>query len=960
MKIKYLILIILIGYKSFAQIAVGTALPPHPHSQMEVIASNKGILIPRVALISIEQSDPFDHSTNAIPESLLVYNINENESVNPGYYYWSNNKWNKIIISGKETLTSLKLTTDTITDRYGYGYQKHVFNYFDENKKENNVSFKQNIIPTASFMLHCDKISYKGSYSAGVPLEQSEYLSIPVTINKTGHYTIVGKTENGFYFEKSGYFPIEGNFTVNLQGYGIPTDGKETEIIFYINGIHETNNSNTIIETSCRPNIEILAQADFSLICNTAVVNGEYLKGVLLSEKETISIDVSVKKSGSYQIKTATDLDNGYSFSADGTFNEPGIYSVLLTGKGIPKEAIESTFTITNTLKDQNCSVTIEIPSAVFEITECNSIKASGEYTKDVPLSDTNTLEMQINVISPGAYTIKANSDNGYSFEYRGTLTQTGTTTIKLLPTPESIPLVAQTDIITITADQTLLSCKTQITVAPSLENIKEYNNLNVVYFLPSDIEKPLEEYKQRLSTLLFFMQNWYQKEMESHGFGSKTFGLLKDQTNKKYAKIMIVRGKEGKENYRYSGGGAKAIKEIDEYYRNNPSEKGSEHTLVFMASLTGDGMGNNEGGVPFYGIGKYAFVLDYRYFDVSFFPKETDTAKIGWTAGTIHELGHGLNLTHDEQKASDTFFSLMSNHRVFETDHEKSHITFAAACILNNSEVFNTGKEYYKLNPNLNIKKMRIYSDNEKIYFSAKFSAAVQPNSVVIYNDPKTSPTDGNYNAVTWATRDIQKSGDFYTVTMEMLTSEIEKYKQYPFEMRIQFCFENGETSTISHSYQFENGKATIDEEVIDFEKIPTNNWTIKFSSASTPDAAAKLFDNDLNTIWHSKWREGTDPMPYFITTDAGKLTPLEGIVFISRQDRSDGRPKRVTVEVSADGISWDNALNLELKDVKTPQTYRFNTILNTRFTCITIHDIYTGSIINPEYAHLAELQFF
>lgn len=486
---------------------------------------------------------------------------------------------------------------------------------------------------------------------------------------------------------------------------------------------------------------------------------------------------------------------------------------------------------------------------------------------------------------------------------------------------------------------------------------------LNVIYFLPSDYKGPLNQYQRRISKMMLFMQDWYKKEMKSYGFGDKTFGLLRSKKDNNYIKIIVVRGKENKFGYPYEGGGSKAITEINEYFARNPAEKSSEHSLVFLPSITGDGKGNNEGGVPFYGLGKFCFALDYRYFDVSYFPQQLDTAKTGWIAGTIHELGHGLNLPHNTQKVSDNFISLMHDHMAFESNNSKSHITFADACILNTSEVFNSaGHPYYKESANLNVKSLRIYADNENLYFRAKFSSSLKVNAVIVYNDPKTSEGDGDYNSVTWASNDIHTvaGGDSVSITMplnEILTS----YKQYPFDMRIRFCHENGVFSYQSFKYVFDGGiKPSIDEEMIEFKKLQTSGWTVVANSTSPESPTSNLFDGNSSSIWHSKWSGGVDPLPHHLKIDMGNNKAVSGIAFISRQDRSDGRPRDIRIEVSSNGTDWTLVSENQLADSPVRKTIRFEEVKSGRYFRITILNVYAGTIVNPVYTHLAELEFF
>ena len=73
------------------------AITPDASAMLEVKASNKGLLIPRVSL-----SSTTDNTTIASPAtSLLVYNTatagTAPNNVTPGYYYWTGSKWMRLL-----------------------------------------------------------------------------------------------------------------------------------------------------------------------------------------------------------------------------------------------------------------------------------------------------------------------------------------------------------------------------------------------------------------------------------------------------------------------------------------------------------------------------------------------------------------------------------------------------------------------------------------------------------------------------------------------------------------------------------------------------------------------------------------------------------------------------------------------------------------------------------------------
>tara|TARA_Y100000589_G_scaffold253671_1_gene242416 strand:- start:19050 stop:20507 length:1458 start_codon:yes stop_codon:yes gene_type:complete len=95
-KIYILAASVIISTASFAQnIGINaTGAAPNASAMLDVSATNKGVLIPRVALSSTTSNAPIG---GGVATSLLVYNTATAGSgataVYPGYYYWDGSKW---------------------------------------------------------------------------------------------------------------------------------------------------------------------------------------------------------------------------------------------------------------------------------------------------------------------------------------------------------------------------------------------------------------------------------------------------------------------------------------------------------------------------------------------------------------------------------------------------------------------------------------------------------------------------------------------------------------------------------------------------------------------------------------------------------------------------------------------------------------------------------------------------
>jgi hypothetical protein len=96
--IKYFLsfAVMLLSVQVIAQTGIGTTTP-HASAKLEVAATNKGFLPPRVALTGTN-----DISTITSPATgLVIYNISTDgtapNNILPGYYFWNGSKWNGLV-----------------------------------------------------------------------------------------------------------------------------------------------------------------------------------------------------------------------------------------------------------------------------------------------------------------------------------------------------------------------------------------------------------------------------------------------------------------------------------------------------------------------------------------------------------------------------------------------------------------------------------------------------------------------------------------------------------------------------------------------------------------------------------------------------------------------------------------------------------------------------------------------
>ncbi len=67
---------------------------------------------------------------------------------------------------------------------------------------------------------------------------------------------------------------------------------------------------------------------------------------------------------------------------------------------------------------------------------------------------------------------------------------------------------------------------------------------------------------------------------------------------------------------------------------------------------------------------------------------------------------------------------------------------------------------------------------------------------------------------------------------------------------------------------------------------------------------------DGDLNSIWHTEFVGATPGYPHELVVNLGASRPIEGILYIPRQDSSNGRVRDFEIRVSPDGKNWGEPL--------------------------------------------------
>ena len=323
----------------------------------------------------------------------------------------------------------------------------------------------------------------------------------------------------------------------------------------------------------------------------------------------------------------------------------------------------------------------------------------------------------------------------------------------------------------------------------------KTAQQLNVVYFLGSDTE-PVPDYERRLSELLLYLQQFYGREMQRHDYGARSFGL--DIKTPGRVNIIEYKAKNPAAHYPYeNGGGWKAAQELEEFFKANPDRKKSQHTLVIMPTWNDEKNGpDNPGGVPFYGMGRNCFALDYPAFDIKHLGQKTREGQLltKWYGGLAHELGHGLNLPHNHQTASDgkKYGTALMGAGNYTFGTSPTFLTPASCALLDACEVFSVtpAQKFYEGRPEVEIKDTAISFKGDQILISGSYKSPQTVKALNVYVQDPPYAVNQDYDAVSFSQRLGKKSGKF---SMKIDKKELDGLTNNEFRISLMFILANG-----------------------------------------------------------------------------------------------------------------------------------------------------------------------
>ena len=275
--------------------------------------------------------------------------------------------------------------------------------------------------------------------------------------------------------------------------------------------------------------------------------------------------------------------------------------------------------------------------------------------------------------------------------------------------------------------------------LADSIPLVPCEHQVNVVYFVPADME-PYADYERRLSELLLYLQQYYGKEMTRNGYAGRSFGL--NRTENGNVQIHLVRGKEKQAVYADSKerGWEKEAKEVEEYFAAHPGTKCSHHTF-FLAPVpaSADIVHGSPGGWAFHGDGTNCYAIDYPDFELKHIGHDDREGKLLtlWYGGFAHELGHGLNLPHNNatKPQCDAQGTALMNNGNYTFGSKPTFLTRASCDILDSSETFapkGTKTKFYAAHDYSEAKDIKLTFDGTALHLNMELWGVAHANAYV------------------------------------------------------------------------------------------------------------------------------------------------------------------------------------------------------------------------------------
>lgn len=110
---------------------------------------------------------------------------------------------------------------------------------------------------------------------------------------------------------------------------------------------------------------------------------------------------------------------------------------------------------------------------------------------------------------------------------------------------------------------------------------------------------------------------------------------------------------------------------------------------------------------------------------------------------------------------------------------------------------------------------------------------------------------------------------------------------------------------------------------------ELPKDIWELIYvdsEEVNYPGLAIMSFDDDPETIWHTRWSTGSDPYPHEIQIDMGETYRIYEFIYLTRQVGVNGRIKDYELFISEDDQNWGEAVSAgAFINTAAPQSIEF-----------------------------------
>ncbi len=127
---------------------------------------------------------------------------------------------------------------------------------------------------------------------------------------------------------------------------------------------------------------------------------------------------------------------------------------------------------------------------------------------------------------------------------------------------------------------------------------------------------------------------------------------------------------------------------------------------------------------------------------------------------------------------------------------------------------------------------------------------------------------------------------------------------------------------------------------------ELPKDIWELLYVDSEEinyPGLAIMSFDDDPETIWHTRWSTGSDPYPHEIQIDMGETYRIYSFTYLTRQQGVNGRIKDYELYVSEDEFNWGEAVSTgSWENTSSPQSIDFpDGIIGRYFRLMALSEI-------------------